>query len=536
MTLHRRPQGLLLDFGGVIFETRKRPEGPLELAHHVRALLEGGGYEFGVDTLMTSMAAGRAALRHWKHASSRRPEPTELSHREVVGEFLLADLPEGARRLAIAEAAELLATVSVTLSDHIVRPGIVELLEFCRDEAIPVGIVSNAHAGLCHRRLLDEHGLADHFGVQVYSDEVGIRKPNPRMIELATEALGLTPAETWYVGDTQDRDVVAGRRAGVGAMVLTRSKHTDNPPFAVPYVADAVFDDPRGLLDTLAAAKPGPPLRIAPSAAPALRPALLIDHGGVISTSKPTPAALDALAGDIAGRLGQLHDDAPSPATIRAAIDRARERHGNNKRAWLSQFRSGDIETIPELRPHDFWADVDAALGSRFSAWFFAEATDLMVRFARAKTARTLRPGIGELFAACRRRGLGIVVVSNTVSGRVVRSECARHGLDADVAAFVCSDEIGARKPSPTIFHEALTIAQADPDRTWFLGDKPINDADGARAAGITNRVLIRGGSTDDAALDRALIEGSATHVVDSPTELIDLIAAAITPGKERVS
>ncbi len=120
-----------------------------------------------------------------------------------------------------------------------------------------------------------------------------------------------------------------------------------------------------------------------------------------------------------------------------------------------------------------------------------------------------------------------IVVVSNTISGRNVRAECIRHGLDDMIAAYVCSDEIGVRKPTPDIFEEALTIAQADPASSWFLGDKPVNDAEGAQGVGIAHRVLIRGGSTIDAALDLALEHGSATLVVDSPSELISAITSA---------
>lgn len=117
---------------------------------------------------------------------------------------------------------------------------------------------------------------------------------------------------------------------------------------------------------------------------------------------------------------------------------------------------------------------------------------------------------------------MAIIVVSNTISGRTVRSECERHGLTID--AFVCSDEIGVRKPSAPIFEEALAIASADPKNSWFLGDKPVNDAAGARRAGIANRALIRGGSTPDNVLDNALSDGTATLVVDTPQQLSSAI------------
>jgi FMN phosphatase YigB (HAD superfamily) len=117
-----------------------------------------------------------------------------------------------------------------------------------------------------------------------------------------------------------------------------------------------------------------------------------------------------------------------------------------------------------------------------------------------------------------------VVVVSNTVSGRAVREECREHGLDALIGAYVCSDEIGVRKPDTRIVDEALAIAGADPARTWFLGDKPENDALAARACGVARRVLVRGGSTPDPELDAALASGLATEIVGTPGDLVPLV------------
>lgn len=577
MALTHRPHGLLLDFGGVVFETQKRPTGLREVARHVREMLLRGGYDLSEDELARELEAGRTGLKHWKHSSSRRPYPTEIDAREVVGEFLFSRLPEGPRRLLIAEATELLATISITMSDHIVRPGILELLEFCKANEIPLGIVSNAHAGLAHRRILAEHGLDSYFGVQVYSDEVGIRKPHPGMIAQAADALHVDVNKCWYVGDTQDRDVVAGRAAGVAGLILTRSKHTDNPPFYVRETPDAVFDDPRDLLDAVinateqmdpyssrgtsttsqqtasesqqapATSQPAPtssqpgsvPLPTGASSqsgstsgnrargpiatnACGSRAALLIDHGGVISTSTPNPEAVNEVAEDIASRIPLLPGDVVTASEVREAIDSARAVHKKLKTAWNEAFLAGSRTDIPEQQPTEFWATVNEFLGVVNAAWFRAEAHDLTVRFARAKTSRTLRPGIPELFETCRENGMAIIVVSNTISGRTVRSECERHGLTID--AFVCSDEIGVRKPSAPIFEEALAIASADPKNSWFLGDKPVNDATGARRAGIANRALIRGGSTPDNVLDNALSDGTATLVVDTPQQLSSAI------------
>ena len=125
-----------------------------------------------------------------------------------------------------------------------------------------------------------------------------------------------------------------------------------------------------------------------------------------------------------------------------------------------------------------------------------------------------------------------VVVVSNTVSGRAVRTICTDHGLDPLIAAYFCSDEFGARKPAASIVQAALRAVAAEPSHSWFLGDKPANDAAAATAAGIGHRVLVRGGSTPDPEIQAALTSGQASAVVDHPEELRELILAAHSPAR----
>ncbi len=540
--LRNVPDALLLDFGGVVFETEKVPGGRRVLAADLAARLTRAGVGVDPDALHRSLDAGLVALKHWKHAQSRRLEPRELAPREIVGDFLAPDLTPSARALLVAEASDVLLALTTTLSQHRLRPGVRDLLDLADAHGIPVGIVSNAHSGRSHRALLAAHGLEDRFGVQCYSDEVGIRKPHPGIIRLAADALGTTPERCWYVGDTQDRDVVAGRRAGVGAVVLTRSHHTDDPPFPVAARADAVFDTPEGVVDALAGAvsdrTAGTPRAATADASAPARPApgrraLLVDHGGVVSDSRDDPAALRRFATWLSGLLtrGTARPDGdvvrPDVDTVLSLIGHARAEHRSWKAAAVRRYADGR-GPLPEADPVVFWRDwFGGSLHARQRAVLTAEAHDVMARYGRAKSRRTLRPGVRDLLERCRADGTPVVVVSNTVSGRAVRAECAAHGIAELIGAFVCSDEVGVRKPDPALVREALTVADADPGATWFVGDKPENDCVAARAAGVAHRVLVRGGSTDDAALDAALASGLATAVVTDPGDVVALLAAS---------
>ena len=101
-----------------------------------------------------------------------------------------------------------------------------------------------------HRDFLAQAGIGGHFAVQVYSDEAGVRKPNPQMIWNATDVLGVPPETCWFVGDTPRRDIVCARRADVGTRaILMRSPRTDAEPDGPP--ADATITDGFELSDLL---------------------------------------------------------------------------------------------------------------------------------------------------------------------------------------------------------------------------------------------------------------------------------------------
>jgi len=249
------PRALLLDFGGVVVQTTSRPSWRAELAAEVhRQLVAAGGSSLSVDDIAVDIEAGAAADSAWKNAMSRPRNPSEMTHRMFWGDFVASDWPDSAREVVLAHATLLCHLMGRLRSDRAVRPGMDELLTAADDAAIPVGIVSNALCGDVHREYLAEIGWDKRFALEVYSDEVGVRKPNPEMVHIACRALGVQPDETWYVGDNFDRDVVCGRRAGAGTVVLMEARATYRRPYPVRDQPDVVVADPYGLLALLAAA------------------------------------------------------------------------------------------------------------------------------------------------------------------------------------------------------------------------------------------------------------------------------------------
>ena len=530
------PHALLLDFGGVVISTAARVSWARELSEIVVARARALGTQLDPAAVEASLRAGRTALSLWKNAASRRLAPRELPPREIVEDFLLADLPTAVRKGLALDSQELLAAMAPLVADHHLRPGITELLTECTTRRIRLGIVSNAHSGRAHRAILENLGLTDAFGVQIYSDEVGIRKPHPGMIRLATEALGVQPAEAWYVGDTLDRDVVAGRRAEVGAVVITRDRRTDHPPFSVTEAPDLVLDTPEGLLEPLRAALARTPVTSsaastgrehAASPAPASRqPALLLDHGGVITLSTPNPHRFVEVGKQIVA-LSERIGSPVEQATAERAAEAGWDRHRARKRA-----RDASGGEHQEIDPAELWGDlVGADLPPSLHAALRLEGPQLSLTLHRHKSRPAPRPGALELVRWCHERDVVVGIVSNTISGRGVREILARYGLAHWIGPSAYSDEVGVRKPGGAIFEAALSGLSTDRADVVYVGDKALNDGRGARDAGIGTVCLLRGGKDSDEDLEAALTRGDADHVLDSPAQVIDVLAALLPAG-----
>ena len=96
--------------------------------------------------------------------------------------------------------------------EYALAPGAEELLEALGRRHIPAGVVSNNRPAA--RGELDRLGIGSCFACVVLSEEVGLYKPDPRILELACRQLELSPGRGVYVGD-HPFDVLCAHGAGV---------------------------------------------------------------------------------------------------------------------------------------------------------------------------------------------------------------------------------------------------------------------------------------------------------------------------------
>lgn len=85
-------------------------------------------------------------------------------------------------------------------------------------ETRPVGVCSLNCVEACHIAL-ETHGLDSCVDAVIGRDSVARPKPDPEPLVRTAEALGVTPAKTMFVGDT-DRDAITAERAGTGFLYV----------------------------------------------------------------------------------------------------------------------------------------------------------------------------------------------------------------------------------------------------------------------------------------------------------------------------
>lgn len=115
------------------------------------------------------------------------------------------------------EVKSLLAK-SLPVTGFVVKPGAQELLEDLKVRSIPCAVAtSTAHAMACER--LQKAGLLPYFQHVSAGDEVTRGKPEPDLLLLAAERLGLPPANCLVLEDS-GFGALGAHRAGMAVMVI----------------------------------------------------------------------------------------------------------------------------------------------------------------------------------------------------------------------------------------------------------------------------------------------------------------------------
>lgn len=155
-----------------------------------------------------------------KSSPERHPEFDAVAiWRRIIDEFA-SDYTHALPSAKVEQLPLILAELSRGISRRRLRlyPHVRKTLKILR-EHFPLALVTDAQSAWA-RGELHKVGLLEYFAPIVISGDHGFRKPDRRLFELATNAMGVSPEQTVYIGNDMYRDVYGAQQAGMRTVMF----------------------------------------------------------------------------------------------------------------------------------------------------------------------------------------------------------------------------------------------------------------------------------------------------------------------------
>jgi putative hydrolase of the HAD superfamily len=95
-------------------------------------------------------------------------------------------------------------------------------LQALQDAGYRMGIISNAGDDWDVQVLIDNAGIRTFFEYINTSAAAGIRKPHPKIFQMAFDAMSIRPNQAVMVGDTLGADILGSKNMGMPNVWITR--------------------------------------------------------------------------------------------------------------------------------------------------------------------------------------------------------------------------------------------------------------------------------------------------------------------------
>jgi putative hydrolase of the HAD superfamily len=117
-----------------------------------------------------------------------------------------------------------------------INPDAPKVLKWLKKQKKRIGMICNTGLtpGFALRKLLEKERIAGYFDVMTFSDETGVRKPDPRIFKETAKRLGTKACEILHVGDNLKTDVWGAKNAGFWAMHLAGDAGRDRLAMSDP--------------------------------------------------------------------------------------------------------------------------------------------------------------------------------------------------------------------------------------------------------------------------------------------------------------
>lgn len=135
------------------------------------------------------------------------------------------------------------------LSEVRLNPGVMEFLEYLKDESIKMALATNSEWRVVEK-IFDNLGLNNFFDATVTGEETPNMKPDPDCFLIAADKLGFEPGDCLVVGDT-DVDVEAAKSAGMKIIGVAFTEEEEKKLRKANFVAEGFSEITPETIDRL---------------------------------------------------------------------------------------------------------------------------------------------------------------------------------------------------------------------------------------------------------------------------------------------
>ena len=129
-----------------------------------------------------------------------------------------------------------------------IYPGVTDTLDAMRARGLRLAVVTNK-AEAFTLPLLERMAIAHYFDTVISGDTLAVKKPDPAVVNLACERLGVSAAEALMIGDSAN-DALAAQGAGMPVLLVTYGYSEGVPVDTIE--CDGLLSSVRQLPDWLA--------------------------------------------------------------------------------------------------------------------------------------------------------------------------------------------------------------------------------------------------------------------------------------------
>ncbi len=141
--------------------------------------------------------------------------------------------------VGVEYSADMLELFSQAFVDQCPRqphliPGALDLLNYLKGKGYTMHIITNGFKEIQGIKM-DGSGLSPFFVHNINSEDVGVRKPDPKIFHYAFKLANTSAGESLMIGDDWDADILGARNVGMDQVFLklNQQRHNVHPTFTI---------------------------------------------------------------------------------------------------------------------------------------------------------------------------------------------------------------------------------------------------------------------------------------------------------------